>query len=589
MKPHTLRALAFLGLLAMTSSDCRSAAQSPRETGTPPPAKAVAAPFTSGPAPAEVPGDLRGIINAALAAGEKTVVVPPGRYRVKPENSEHLRLEGLEDVTLVMDGVEMVCTETTRAITIENCRNLTLRGLTVDYDPLPFTQGRIVEISDDTADLTLEILDGYPEPKEVSGSMEIFDPETAQLRDRTTHFGATGRMESPMRAIITKRAASEEYAIEQVGDIAVISVTYAPGGRQPHAIMATDSEGLVFEDITLYSGPTFGFFENGCNGSRYTRCRVDRRAPGNDPVTRGMPRLRSMNADAYHSKNARRGPTYEYCTAFFMGDDAIAINGDFQFVSEADGTTLRVLPKRQMRLRAGDTVQFLTAGGVRLPDRSIVSIAPDGAITAEERKDVLSRNLSDELRRNGLNDAYRIVLDEPVEGVERGTMVCDADGIGNGFAIRHCRLGRNRSRGILVKAGRGEITDNEITGAVMTSILVSPEYWWLEAGMSDDLLIARNRISEGRGMGIAVVSVGNGGKTVSPAGTFNNIRITGNSVQGGASPGLLITSVRGLVEEKNVIEPEPGMTPHPRHIGPWGRDGLQPVMQVNVEAKASAP
>lgn len=593
MKSVTRHGLVLTGLLAMmTSAACRPATQPTDQIATPAPAEtasATDAPSSAKPAPSEVLADLREIISTALAAGEKNIVVPPGRYRVDPVNGEHLRFAGLEDVTLVMDGVEMVCTETTRAITIENCRNLTLRGLTIDYDPLPFTQGRIVEISDDTARLTLDILEGYPEPGGISGSMEIFDPETGRLRERTTHFGATTWMESPMRAIITKRAATEEFAIERVGDIAVISVDYAPGGKQPHAIMATDSEGLVFEDITLYSGPTFGFFENGCNGSRYTRCRVDRRAPENDPVAREMPRLRSMNADAFHSKNSRRGPTYEHCTAFFMGDDAIAINGDFQFVSEVDGATLRVLPKRQMRMRAGDTVQFLTAGGVRLPDRRIVSIAPDGAITAEERKDVLSRNLSDELRRNGLNDAYRIVLDEPVEGVERGTMVCDADGIGNGFAIRHCRLGHNRSRGILVKASRGEITDNEIIGAVMTSILVSPEYWWLEAGMSDDLLIARNRVSEGRGMGIAVVSVGNGGKTVSPAGTFNNIRITGNSVQGGASPGLLITSVRGLVEENNVIEPEPGMSPHQRHIGPWGRDGLQPVMQVNVETKASTP
>lgn len=599
MNSKTRHGLVLASLLAMTSAACRPTPQPPEGTGAPPPAKAAAetaaaaspsaAPVSGRPAPAELLADLREIITTALAAGEKTIVVPPGRYRVDPENGEHLRLAGLENVTLVMDGVEMVCTETTRAITIENCRNLTLRGLTIDYDPLPFTQGRIVEISDDTSRLTLDILEGYPEPGEVSGSMEIFDPETGQLRERTTHFGATSRMESPMRAIITKRPASEEFAIERVGDIAVISVTYAPGGRQPHAIMATDSEGLVFEDVTLYAGPTFGFFENGCNGSRYIRCRVDRRAPEHDPVVREMPRLRSMNADAYHSKNARRGPTYESCTAFFMGDDAIAINGDFHFVSKAEGAELRVLAKRVVPARPGDTVQFLNADGVRLPDRRVVSVKPDGAITEEERKDLLSRNLNPDLSREAFNDAYRIVLEEPVEGVARGTVICDSDGIGNGFAIRNCKLGHNRSRGILVKAGRGEITDNEITGAVMTSIMIAPEYWWFEAGMADDLLIARNRISEGRGVGIAVVSIGRAAGTISPAGTFNKITIADNTVQGGPSPGLLVTSVRGLVEKDNVINPDPAMALHPRQVGPWGKEGVQPVMRVNVEAEAPAP
>ncbi len=601
MNTTTRHYLLIAGLLAMTSASCRPTPQPARQAEANPPAAAAAtaeAPSASSvtpspgrPAPEEVLADLRGIIADALAAGEKTIVVPPGRYRVEPENGEHLRLAGLQDVTLVMEGVEMVCTETTRAVTIENCQNLTIRGLTIDYDPLPFTQGRIVEISEDTSRLTVEILDGYAEPgnSEIIGSVEIFDPATGRLRERTTHFGATTSMEDSMRAVITKRSATEEFAIEKVGDIAVISVTYAPGGRQPHAIMATDSEGLVFEDVTLYAGPTFGFFENSCNNSRYIRCRVDRRAPEHDPVVREMPRLRSMNADAYHSKNARRGPTYEHCSAFFMGDDAIAINGDFHFVTEAKGAELRVLAKRVMQIRAGDAVQFLNPDGTRLPDRRVVSVTPDGKITEDERKDVMSRNLYPDIRRDGLNDAYRIVLEEPVEGVGLGTMVCDSDGIGNGFAIRHCRLGHNRSRGILVKAGRGEITDNEITGSLMTSILVTPEYWWLEAGMSDNLVIARNRISEGRGMGIAVISVGREAGIISPAGTFNNISITGNSVKGGPSPGLLVTSVRSLVEADNVIEPDPDMALHPRQVGPWGRNGVQPVMQVNVEPVVAAP
>lgn len=595
--------LPLVGLIAMTSTSCRPTPQpSPRSDATPQAEAAAptaaesasaasASPSLGRPAPAEILGDLRAIIAAALASGEKTIVVPPGRYRVDPESGEHLRFAGLQDVTLVMEGVEMVCTETTRAITIENCRNLTIKGLTIDYDPLPFTQGRIVEISEDTSRLTVEILDGYAEPGngEIIGSVEIFDPATGRLRERTTHFGATTSMEDSMRAVITKRAATDEFAIERVGDIAVISVTYAPGGRQPHAIMATDSEGLVFEDVTLYAGPTFGFFENGCNASRYIRCRVDRRAPEHDPVVREMPRLRSMNADAYHSKNARRGPTYERCSAFFMGDDAIAINGDFHFVTQAKGAELRVLAKRVMHIRAGDTVQFLNPDGTRLPDRRVVSVTPDGKITEDERKDVMSRNLYPDVRRDGLNEAYRIVLEEPVDGVGLATMVCDSDGIGNGFAIRHCRLGHNRSRGILVKAGRGEITDNEITGSVMTSILVTPEYWWLEAGMSDNLLIARNRISEGRGMGIAVVSVGREAGIISPAGTFNNISITGNSVKGGPSPGLLVTSVRGLVQADNVIEPDPDMALHPRQVGPWGKNGVEPVMQVNVEPVVAEP
>ena len=54
----------------------------------------------------------------------------------------------------------MVCTQTTRAITIENCRGLTLRGLSIDYDPSAFTQGRIVSLSADKSVHEIEILKG---------------------------------------------------------------------------------------------------------------------------------------------------------------------------------------------------------------------------------------------------------------------------------------------------------------------------------------------------------------------------------------------------------------------------------------------
>ena len=65
--------------------------------------------------------DLQGFIDKELAAGKKEIVVPPGRYRVKPKHAEHLVFKKLNDVTIVADGVEMICTETTRALLIADC------------------------------------------------------------------------------------------------------------------------------------------------------------------------------------------------------------------------------------------------------------------------------------------------------------------------------------------------------------------------------------------------------------------------------------------------------------------------------------
>lgn len=539
------------------------------------------------PAPPENLRALPDLISRALADGQREIVIPPGRYRVAPQSRQHLLLRGVRDAVLVAEGVEMICTETTRAITIEDCENLTIRGLTIDYDPLPYTQGRITSISEDTARLEVEILAGYEDPLPTTGSVEIFDPSTDSLRGRMTYHSAQCEPAGPGRAVLTKSRAEPQYATERLGDIAVIRVSRAPGGSIPHAVFATRSKGLVFEKVTLHASNSFGFLENDCEASRYLHCRVERRHPAADFHPRGHQRLRSLNADAFHSKNARVGPLYDGCTAFHMGDDAIAINGDFHFVTRVEGSVLRVLAKSSMSIQHGDEVQFFTADGRRPENRRAIAVAADGPITAEERAMLLTQNLNSDLRTGNLNSAFVVTLDAPAPA-EPGTLLCNAKAIGNGFTIRNCRLGRNRSRGIIVKAGYGEITGNHIEGASMTGILVSPEYWWMEGGMADNLVIADNLVTGGSGMGIAVVSDGAEG-TLSPAGVFRRITVRNNRVEGGASPGLLLTSIRGLTDEANSVSPDPDMSLYPWEIGAWGHDGLTPVIKVNIEPESVAP
>src|SRR6056297_1583311 len=86
--------------------------------------------------------DLKGFINQKINAGEKHIVIPPGRYRVPEFNNTHLYFNGKNDITIVADDVEMICTQTVPAIKIINCKNFKLQGISVDYDPLPFTQGK---------------------------------------------------------------------------------------------------------------------------------------------------------------------------------------------------------------------------------------------------------------------------------------------------------------------------------------------------------------------------------------------------------------------------------------------------------------
>ncbi len=546
-------------------------------------------PLSGSARPPEVPAslvaaavafDLQSFIDARVAAGDTTIVIPPGRHLVTPRDKQHLSLRGLRNIVIEATGAELVCTETTRAITIENCENLTLRGLVIDYDPLPFTQARITAISEDQTRLELQTIPGYGDIHPEPVKMETFASSTNELRNRLTFYGISAEVHGPGRATLVRPASISLLSADQVGDIAVLYNEHTPGGFLPHAIMATASRGLSFENVTLYAGPTFGFFENGCDGSRYINCRVDRRPSHLDYATRGYPRLRSMNADAYHSKNARLGPLYDRCLARYNGDDSIALNGDYHFITRAAGKTLRVLAKYDMTMRAGDIVQIFTFDGRRLKDKKIVALVRDGSATTEERAFSATKSIFPNHRENGLADAWLVTLDASAEDTPPGSLIASSDSIGSGFIIRNCTLGHNRSRGILVKAGRGEITGNTLSGSIQSSILVSPEYYWLEAGLADDLVIANNTLRDIRGPGIVITALG-GDASLAPAGAFRNITIRDNTISGGPAPGLLITSVAGLVNKNNRVSADVTRKLNPWEIKTWSDQGVKEVMLLN--------
>ena len=502
-----------------------------------------------------IPFDLQGYVDQRVQAGEKRIVVPPGRYRVKPQHARHLALKGLTDVTLVADGVELICTETSQALNIANCTNLTVRGLTIDYDPLPFTQGRIVSLSEDKRVHEIELFDGYPSADKVDGSKyEIFRPDTRTLR--CPDYGYTvEKIDARHLRILKNRGSAKD--LEQVGDIIVIGNSDAPSGRNAHAVVTESSKGVRLEKISLYASNCFGFLEYDCDGTTYDHCRLDRRPPESDLVHRADPRIRSTNADAFHSKHAVKGPSLIGCVARFQGDDCLNICGDYHLVAACQGRVLRVLAKHRMNIEAGDPVELFSYDGRRLPDAKAVSVARDGKITDAERAFVSQQRMDEGTRTRGCADAYTVTLDREV-ALPMGSAICSTRKVGNGFLVKGCTFGYNRSRGILIKASNGEVVGNTLVGSRMAAVLVSPEYWWLEAGSSNDVVIRDNVIADCGRTAIEVSAQDAKGK-VAPAGAHSRITICGNCISGSPLPGIAVTSTDGLtLRDNHIVAPAGG-------------------------------
>ncbi|MDX1563848.1 MAG: right-handed parallel beta-helix repeat-containing protein [Phycisphaeraceae bacterium] len=539
-------------------------------------------------APGHGAENLRQLLAKELSAGKKRIIIPPGRYRLTPNNRVHLDLSGLRDVRIDAEGVELVCTETTRAISITDCRNLTIRGLTVDYDPLPFTQGRIMAMAPDKKWIDFQIIKGYPEEGVQPNKFEIFDPQTDTLRTGTYHnitlerLPAAGR---PARYRVTKPGHyrfNAETHLEQVGDIVAIACSHAPGGSIPHIVHLKNCTNVTLEGVTLYAGPTFGFLENDCDRTRYLRCRVDRRPVQGDLRPRGYRRVRSLNADAFHSKNATRGPVISECVARFQGDDCVNINGDYHMAMAANDRQVRVLAKRHMTIQAGDTLEFVAPDGRRLPNAVAKAVRRDGDIQESERQFLQQLKLRPDIKkaRVFLRRAFLITLDRAMD-LPRGSLVCSSNRLGNGFVIKDNEFGFIRSRGILIKAGDGLISGNRLTGCWGEAIKVAPEVYWLEAGNSGNVEIRDNRIQDGRSVSIAVYAFGGNGD-VAPAGAHRNITISGNRIDNAPWPGILVTSTAGLTIESNSLQLNRDRKPPGWYLRRFKIPQIKPVVKLNV-------
>jgi hypothetical protein len=496
--------------------------------------------------------DLQSFIDHEIEKGKKEIRIPAGRYRLKPNGNKHLLLKDLRGISILADSVELICTETVQAINIINCTNLTISGLAVDYDPLPFTQGKIVAMSDDKTRLTVDILEGYS-TKLRNAKLEIYDPVTAELVTRTYYFVSSDINEEKKRVIFRKRpGATKEYSFEKIGDIVVFdsyNTRFAP-----HAIVMENCNRLLLENVQVYAGPTFAFFERNCNGSKYVGCKVDRRPLATDLVKRAVRRMRSNNADGFHSKSAQVGPSYRNCIARYNGDDGFAINGNYHIIMETNGNLLTVVGKAGLKpdIQPRDTVELVSYDGTRHPDAIVKSISPGRPLKAEEKLFLSGQKLLRESEKTkDASHVYIVEIDRSI-ALSMGSVIASANRLGNGFEVVDCIAGPNRSRGIIAKASNGTIANNRCVGNWGMAIKCSPEYQWLEAGSGNNLAIINNTVETCQDVGIAVYALGGNGNTA-PAGAHNHITISGNTVSGSLNPAFAVTSTRGLVFMDNSV------------------------------------
>jgi len=508
-------------------------------------------------------------LRAELAAGQKVITLPPGDYRF--DRGAGVLIQKAEDVEIEATGVTFWFGPD-KGVVLDQCRNVKLRGLTIDADPLPWTQGVIESIDPKEKKMVIQLDAGYPalEGKQLTqpGRILFFDGESRRelpvFDDQATAFEALGERRYQITQFVSHRVFTNPLPGRPVraGDRVAFFIMYG-GGSNLHL---RGCEGVTVEKVTNHAASSFAFHETkGKGGNQYLGCRLIRR-PGTD-------RLMASRSDCFHSYLMEKGPRIEGCEFSHSGDDLMNIHGFFGIVVRAISPKEAILvsPFGEI-LGAGSRIRISDPETSTQPRDGIVQTAEpvsDPEVLAEvkalpsvllEKKGLRIRDLAGcQLVRVGL---------EGEAGWQPHDVVSSPDRCGRGAVIRKNHLHDGHIRGVLLKSHDVLVEENRIERTGHGGIVVEPEFFWLEGPFAKNVRIVGNTLvrngwasldASGFGVSHAAIQVGvHFGKRMFPrtlgVGMVNEqIEISGNRIEEPAGYAIMLMNTRQATVADNRI------------------------------------
>lgn len=423
----------------------------------------------------------------AYRKGQRKVIVPKGTYRIPPADqskTHHLVFDNLTDFEIDARGATFIMEDPRKgAILFQNCNNVTLRGATIDYAVLPFTQGTIEHMAQDGKWYDIRIDQGYPTylddpkyfPKELSGY--IIDRKTLNFKKGTDdmYSAKVERLGNDLFRLHWRTPAKTNINVNDL---------MAFRGHFSHTIQLEECGGMEVTGVTILASTGFGIFEdNGDGGNRYTNIKI---TPGPKPAGAVRERILASAADGFHSNGVRKGPVVENCLFEKMTDDGVAVHGNYAMVMEADGNMVTVSTVWKNIFSEGDPLRFYDKNHRLVAEAVVKEVASSINYTP-------SKNLK--IGVFEWRNYHRLMLDHKVE-VEFGDFISTPNSNGSGYVIRNNTIRNNRARGILVKADNGLIEGNVLERNTMFGVLVTPETDSNEADYSHMLTIRNNTFKD---------------------------------------------------------------------------------------------
>jgi hypothetical protein len=480
------------------------------------------------------------IEKAGSLEGPVQIDFDPGRYDFMPvtdgfsSGKTNAAMPLVKRANLIVDGhgAEILIHRQDVGFSwVEASTNLIIRNFSVDYDPLPFSQGTVVSVDPADSSFVFELHPGFPTPDD-----PFFKScnSWGMLKD-TRH---PGRLKTDCPSFFMYReilplgdnrfrialAGKKEISNVETGDVFVVN------GRSASVGQYFNSENITFDGLTIYASPSCLFLGSGTSLLNILNCKG--LLKGNRLITTG--------ADGVHCQSAPIGPWIENCEFEGLSDDCLNIYGLPIFIlGQTSPTEMKVFARAP--IKAGDPLVFFDPNrGKILLETTVVSFSGNSLALKDP---VGTLNLA--------------APGTPMK--ERDWKIYDhaynLNTIGNGFVYRNNHMHDGRRYGIFIKASNGLIENNRFDGLSCNALEIANDPDWPEGFRARNLVIQNNRISEcgyGAKYPPAVIA-GKRLKGFAETPLQKNIFLLNNTFTAISGPALALSGVDGLVAEGNTF------------------------------------
>lgn len=443
-----------------------------------------------------VPG-VRAAIEACRELENVTLEFSKGRYDFYLENAEKIEyyesnttdnnpkscpivLKDLAGLTIDGNGSTFVFHGRMQPFTLENCTNVTIRNLDIDWD-IPFVaQARIENVEKEFIDI---LIDPVESPFKIVDEKIIFHGEEWES-------GWWGCMEfdTDIRIIPQQSGDSplgggwHEYRAEQLpgklvrlhqdfkrkpkkGNILIMRHS----ARDHAGVFILNSKDIFFENVNMYTAAGLGFL--GQYSENITLKNV------NVMPNYAKGRYQSGHADGFQVSNCRGQVVVDGCKFEGLMDDPINVHGTSVKIIEKKGSDtllcrfMEGMSTGMIWGRPGEKVGYIE-------NKSMQTLG-DGTIKSFKKID---------------RDTFEVGFNAPVpDGIESGDALENLTWTPD-FTVRNSWFGSCRARGLLVSTpGRVVIENNDFVSSGAAILIAGDANGWYESGGVKDVLIRGNR------------------------------------------------------------------------------------------------